>query len=104
MNSDFFSIGTEKLLNSDVTTDSRTAQGWWICSSMPIQYWILGAPFEDAYHYYMAGTGLANANIVIYGTTVYMATFWMVIFYYGIIGLCFYLAPYFYMIKPTLCM
>ena len=99
MNSSFFSLGTEKLMNSDVTTDSRTAQGWWICSSMPIQYWILGAPFEDAYHYFMAGGGDFNENIVVYGTTIYMATFWMVIFYYGIIGLCFYLAPYFYMIK-----
>lgn len=99
MNSSFFSIGTEKLMNSDVTADSRTAQGWWICSSMPIQYWILGAPFEDAYHYFIAGGGSFNENIVAYGTTIYMATFWMVIFYYGIIGLFFYLAPYFYMIK-----
>lgn len=98
MNSDFFAAGTEKLMNSDVTTDSRTAQGWWICSSMPYKYWILGAPFEDAFHYYMAG-GAKNTDVVLYGQTIYMATLWMVIFHFGIIGLFFYIAPYIYMIK-----
>lgn len=99
INTEYFTMGIAKLMDSDVTTDSRTAQGWWVCSSMPFRYWLLGAPFEDAYHYYLAGGGMSNENILIYGKTVYMATFWMVIFYYGIIGLCFYLAPYFYMIK-----
>lgn len=99
MNSDLFLIGTEKLANSNISTDNRTAQGWWICSSMPIQYWILGAPYEDAFHYYLAGGAASNANIVVYDTSIYMATFWMVIFFYGIVGLVFYLAPYFYMIK-----
>lgn len=99
MNSDYFAAGTEKLMNSDVTTDNRTAQGWWICSSMPYNYWILGAPFEDALHYYLAGGAASNAEIVIYGQTIYMSTFWMVIFHFGIIGLLFYIAPYTYMIK-----
>lgn len=98
MNSDIFQLGTEKLLNSDITTDSRTAQGWWVCSTMPSQYWILGAPFEDAYHYYMAGLA-NNPNIVTYGESVYMATFWMVIFHFGIVGLFFYLMPYIFMLK-----
>lgn len=93
----FFEQGTEKLVNTDVEATTRTAQGPLVVSSMKPKDFVLGVPYADAYDYCIHNS--IGGSVVYYGNAVYMATFWLVILTFGIIGLFFYLNIYWHFIK-----
>lgn len=93
-----FSAGLEKLENTDASTNVRLSQGPNVVSSMQPGEYIFGVPYSSAYNYCKAGR---FTDVVYYGESVYMSTFWDMILRFGIVGLFFYLLIYFKLFKMS---
>ena len=89
---EIFEEGVSKLENTDASTNVRLSQGPNVVSSMHSTEYIFGVPFSSAYDYCMSGR---YTNVLIYGESVYMSTFWNMILLYGIVGLILYLFIYY---------
>ncbi len=89
----YFEFGVNKLNNTDVTTDSRTANGPTFVFAMPASDLLLGGEYANTGDYYASGE-LGSLDIAIYGPTVYMTSFWNMIALYGIVGVIFYMILY----------
>lgn len=88
-----FEFGLDKLSNTDVTTDSRTANGPTFVAAMPFEDLILGGTYANPGDYYASGR-LGSLDIQVYGPDIYMSSLWRMIAMYGILGLFFYLFMY----------
>ena len=93
-----FSAGLEKLENTDISTNVRLSQGPRVVESMKTQEFVFGVPFGNAYDYCRSGR---FTDVIYYGESVYMATFWDIILRFGIVGLFFYLLIYFKLFKMS---
>lgn len=89
----YFEFGVDKLNNTDVTTDSRTANGPTFVFAMPASDLLLGGGYANTGDYYASGE-LGSLDVAIYGATVYMTSFWNMIALYGLVGLLFYMILY----------
>ncbi len=95
--STLFDAGVAKLNNTKIEETARLSNGPNIIKSMPLEYWVLGAPYPNVYDY------SRNANVENYdfiyetdeGTMLYISTFWNLIFQFGIMGLILYLNVYY---------
>ena len=90
-NWDIFEYGLTKFENTEIETNVRLAQGPYVVSTMQPEEYIFGVQYSTPYRYCKAGHA---PNVVYYGDTVYMSTFWQMILLYGIIGLLLYLNVY----------
>ena len=93
-----FSAGLEKLENTDASTNVRLSQGPRVVGSMKTQEYFFGVPFGNAYEYCRSGR---FTDVVYYGESVYLATFWDMILRFGIVGLYFYLLIYLKLFKMS---
>lgn len=94
---ELFNQGVEKLNNTDLETTTRTIQGPVVVSSMSGGDFVFGVPYADAYDY--CSHNAIGSQVVYYGKTVYMATFWNLILLYGVVGLCLYLNIFVFFLK-----
>lgn len=90
-NFDVFEYGVTKFENTDTETNVRLVQGRYVVSTMRPNEYYFGAPYSTVYNYSLAGRA---PNVIYYGKTVYMSTFWLMILLYGVIGLLLYLNIY----------
>lgn len=90
-NSELFGAGIEKIENTEASTNVRLSQGPNVVNSMRSSEIIFGVPYSSAYDYCKAGH---FTDVVYYGESVYMATFWNMILLYGLVGLILYLHVY----------
>lgn len=97
-NLDAFQFGMEKLENTDTTTNVRLTQGRYVVSTMDASEYILGVPFSTAYNYCKAGRA---SDVIFYGESVFMPTFWETILLYGFVGLLLYLNVYFQIFRKS---
>ena len=95
-NLDAFSFGLDKLYETDVEINSRTANGPAMVFNMPFRDIIMGMPAANAYDYYVSG-GFSSEKIIIKDETIFIATFWNVLGKFGVFGLLLFLTLY---IKP----
>lgn len=89
---DAFSAGVEKIENTEASTNVRLSQGPRVVSSMKSEEFFLGVPYSSAYNYCRSGR---FSDVIWYGESVYMSTFWNIILLYGIVGLSLYLNIYY---------
>ena len=97
-NFDVFEYGVTKFENTDTETNVRLVQGRYVVSTMRPSEYYFGAPYSTAYNYSLAGRA---PDVVYYGKTVYMSTFWLMILLYGVIGLLLYLNIYFQILRKN---
>lgn len=93
---DAFEGGIEKLENTEASTNVRLSQGPRVVASMKSDELIFGVPYSTAYDYCKSGR---MTDVLIYGESVYMSTFWDMILCYGIVGLALYLLIYIRLFK-----
>lgn len=93
---DAFEGGIEKFENTDISTNVRLTQGIYVVSTMNPSEYVLGVPYSTAYNYCISGRG---TNVVFYGKTVFVPTFWEILLLYGVVGLALYLYIYYYFFK-----
>lgn len=86
-----FGGALEKIENTEASTNVRLSQGPRVVASMQPEEYIFGVPYSTAYDYCTSGR---MSNVLIYGESVYMSTFWDMILCYGIVGLILYLLIY----------
>lgn len=91
-NLEAFLFGLEKLENTDTESNVRLTQGRYVVSTMNPGEYVFGVPYSTAYNYCQTGRA---TDVVYYGKSVYMSTFWQMILLYGITGLILYLNIYF---------
>jgi len=90
-NSELFGAGIEKIENTEASTNVRLSQGPNVVNSMRPSEFVFGVPYSSAYNYCKAGR---FTDVMYYGESVYMATFWNMILLYGFVGLILYLFIY----------
>jgi len=95
-NLEAFQFGLEKLENTDTENNVRLAQGRYVVSTMNPGEYVFGVPYSTAYNYCQTGRA---TEVVYYGKSVYMSTFWQMILLYGAIGLILYLNIYIQIFK-----
>lgn len=93
-----FEGGIEKLENTEASTNIRLSQGPRVVGSMHPEEYIFGVPYSSAYNYCRAGR---YTDVLYYGESVYMSTFWDMILCYGIVGLVLYLLIYVRLFKMS---
>ena len=98
MNSSVFEVGVDKVENTDVSTNVRLAQGRYVVSTMQPEEYIFGVLFSTAYNYCSSGRA---PNVIYYGKSVFLSTFWEILLLYGLVGLAFYLNVYIQIIKQN---
>ena len=86
-----FSLGIDKLENTDFATSVRVAQGKDIVGTMDISEFILGAPYLNSAQY-CTHRGLST---LIEGDIAFMSTFWYLLLRFGVVGLVLYVMPFF---------
>ncbi len=100
VNSEFFEQGITKIENTDITENSRTANGIKYVKSLSPSTLILGINDANASDYYAHHTSLfSGASLEVRDGDVYITTFWLVLIKYGVIGLLLYLNMYYYFFK-----
>ena len=87
-----FDYGVNKLETTDVEKNVRLSQAPYIVSTMYSSEYLFGAPYSTPYNYCISGRA---TDVIYYGNTVYMSTFWSMILLYGVIGLILYLNIYY---------
>ena len=95
---DAFNAGVEKFENTNTETNVRLSQGIYVVSTMEPAEFIFGAPYSSTYSYCKSGRA---PNVVYYGESVFMPTFWLMILCYGIAGLLLYLNIYWKIYKTS---
>lgn len=90
-NFDIFEYGVTKLENTDTETNVRLTQGRYVVSTMNLNEYYFGVPYSSAYNYCMAGRA---PDVIYYGESVYMSTFWQMILLCGVVGLLLYVNIY----------
>lgn len=93
-----FEYGVNKLETTDIERNVRLAQGPYIVSTMHSDEYLFGASYSTPYNYCRAGRA---SDVIFYGESVYMSTFWVMILLYGIIGLILYLNIYYRLFKSS---
>ncbi len=93
-----FEGGIEKIENTEASTNVRLSQGPRVVASMRADEYIFGVPYSTAYDYCKSGR---MTDVLIYGESVYMSTFWDMILCYGIVGLVLYLLIYVRLFKMS---
>lgn len=93
-----FEAGVEKLETTEVSTNIRLSQGPAVVGSMRPMEYIFGVPYSSAYNYCKAGR---MTDVVYYGESVYMSTFWDMILCFGVVGLLLYLFVYYKLFKTS---
>ena len=91
-----FEGGVEKIENTETSTNVRLSQGVYVVSTMQPAEFIFGVPYSTAYNYCKSGRG---TNVVFYGKSVFVPTFWELLLLYGIVGLILYLNVYYRIFK-----
>ena len=97
-NLEIFELGVEKVENTDVNSNVRLSQGPYVVSTMESAEFVFGAPYISAYNYCISKGVM---NVVFYGDSVYISTFWFLILCYGVVGLLLYLNIFFYIAKKS---
>jgi hypothetical protein len=88
-----FEAGREKIDNTDIETNIRLAQGQYIVSTMKFDEMFFGTKYSTPYDYCIRAS--RAPRVIIYGgESIYMSTFWWILFRFGIIGLALYLNVY----------
>jgi len=87
-----FRLGVAKAASIDASTNVRISQAPYIVSTMYFSEYLFGAPYSTPYNYCISGRA---PDVIYYGNTVYMSTFWSMILLYGVIGLILYLNIYY---------
>lgn len=97
LTSELFEQGINKIENTDLAENPRTANGIKYVSSLPPETFILGIPSANPTDYYMEHKSyFSGADLDIRtGEAIYITTIWLVIIKYGIIGLVLFLWMYF---------
>lgn len=95
---DYFSIGIEKLNNTNFETNVRIWQGPMIVKTMRYSEMIFGVPYGDVMDYVRDGR-VQTSLLYGEGTDVFMSTIWRVIFKLGIVGLLLYLNIFYRIVK-----
>ena len=95
---DVFEAGVEKFENTDASTNVRLSQGPYIVSTMYPSEWLFGVPYSTPYNYCISGRA---PDVIYYGDSVYMSTFWQMILLFGIVGLLLYLNIYLQVLKSN---
>lgn len=96
-NIEAFQYGVDKFENTDIEQNIRLVQGPYIVSTMTSGEMIFGAPYGSAYRYCL----VRAHNVVFYGESVFMSTFWLMILRFGIVGLVLYLNVYYQLLRKT---
>lgn len=92
---DVFEYSVEKFQNTEAS-NIRVSQGLNIVKTMEPQEYVFGVPFSGAYHYCKTGR---VSDVIFFGESVFMPTFWELILLYGIVGLVLYLNVYLQILK-----
>ena len=100
INLSIFDAGVEKLDTVNTETNMRIRQGPSIVSTMEPFDFVLGVPYANPADYCRAGKA-AGANYIFLGDSIYMSTFWLVIFRFGIVGLLFYLLIFYKLYRSS---
>lgn len=93
-----FNVGMDKLQDTDFETNVRIQQGPVVVSTMHWNELIAGVRYSGTDDYYLAGRTFGK-DVAVYGQTIYMSTFWLLIFSFGIIGLLLYLNIFYRLLK-----
>ncbi len=98
VSSEFAATGLEKMENTDLNRNARTANGFIVASTVPLADFIFGVPYANVSDYCHA-TGNAGGAFLDSGDSVFLPAFWIALLQYGIFGLIFYLGVYFNILK-----
>lgn len=98
ISSEFAATGLEKMENTNLDENARTANGFIVASTMSLGDFILGVPYANVSDYCHA-TGNAGLTFLDAGDSVFLPAFWIALLQYGIFGLIFYLGVYFNILK-----
>ena len=96
---DVFSVGVEKIEDTDIETNIRLSQGPYILSTMQGAEYIFGCGSANSYDYCI--TRHRAPHVILYGESVFVSSFWLMILLYGIVGLSLYLNIYFRLYKKS---
>lgn len=98
-NSKWASMGLEKLESTELSENSRTANGIILASKMTAGDMIIGVPYASATDYFHSSDA-AGANVFVDNAGgVFISGFWQALIFYGIIGLLLYLNIYWSILK-----
>ena len=95
-----FEQGVEKLQNTDASTNMRLSSGLEYLKHIDLSYCLLGIPAANPTDFFMMG-GVKGANLYLSlnSGSVFLATFWLLLIKFGVIGLLLYLGTLIYPMK-----
>lgn len=87
-----------KIDNTDLETNVRVSQGPYVASTMVASEYPFGVAYSTAYNYCKSGRA---GDVIFYGESVYMSTFWNILLLYGVVGLTLYLLVYWNLLRSS---
>lgn len=97
-NTDYFAVGINKFENTDFESNVRIWQGPLIVGTMKFEELLFGVPYGNVMDYVKDGR-ISMSLLYGDGSDVFMSTFWLVIFSFGIVGLLLYLNVFYKIAK-----
>jgi len=91
VSSEYTQVGLDKMSNTDLSTDIRTASGPLLLRTMDLSYLLTGAPYASATQ---MAEQTGNSYVVFLNDSVYIPAFWNALIFYGLIGLFLFLNIY----------
>lgn len=101
--SSYFEKTMNKATNTELATNERTSVGFMTLPQLNAEELVLGIPYSNLGHMYDDGRISGDYMLLGEGSshTIFLPTFWLIWFKYGIIGLLLYLMIYFEIYKKS---
>ncbi len=92
-----FSLGLEKLQNTEIIGNQRLSNGPQLIKEMPLGDIILGVPYANLNDYIMSDPSLHSGSLVVHGESgeFFISDFWYVLAKFGIFGVFFLIWIYY---------